>query len=231
MANPRLAASPGAAQSPLPPLVDGQRLDRPTFHERYKAMPPSFRAELVAGVVAVSSSANLPHAESHAAVTTWLGVYVAMTSGVRLADNGTLFLNDESETQPDAALFIDPSRGGLVKVEANVLVGAPELVVEVSDATARHDLKGKRFEYEAAGVREYVVVDLSAKKVHWFERAGDFFRPLEPSADGCLRSKVFPGLTLDPAALLRQDLARVLAVLGEAMATEEHQAFVHQLSG
>ncbi len=24
----------------LPPLVDGQRLDRATFHERYEAMPP-----------------------------------------------------------------------------------------------------------------------------------------------------------------------------------------------
>ena len=24
----------------LPPLVAGQRLDQPTFHERYEAMPP-----------------------------------------------------------------------------------------------------------------------------------------------------------------------------------------------
>ena len=35
----------------LPPLVDGQRLDQPTFHERYAAMPEKTRAELVDGVV------------------------------------------------------------------------------------------------------------------------------------------------------------------------------------
>jgi hypothetical protein len=31
----------------LPPLVAGQRLDQPTFHERYEAMPPGTCAELI----------------------------------------------------------------------------------------------------------------------------------------------------------------------------------------
>ena len=31
----------------LPPLEAGQRLDQPTFHERYAAMPEKTRAELV----------------------------------------------------------------------------------------------------------------------------------------------------------------------------------------
>ena len=39
-----------------PPLADGQRLDRATFHERYAAMPPEFRAELIGGVVHVMTS-------------------------------------------------------------------------------------------------------------------------------------------------------------------------------
>ena len=33
------------------PLVAGQRLDRPTFHERYQRMPPGLRAELIGGVI------------------------------------------------------------------------------------------------------------------------------------------------------------------------------------
>ena len=33
----------------LPSLVAGQHLDQPTFHERYAAMPPETRAELVGG--------------------------------------------------------------------------------------------------------------------------------------------------------------------------------------
>ncbi len=39
------------AKCTLPPLEAGQRLDQPTFHERYQAMPPNTRAELVGGVV------------------------------------------------------------------------------------------------------------------------------------------------------------------------------------
>ena len=39
----------------IPPLVDGERLDRATFHERYEAMPPRTRAELIGGVVVMAS--------------------------------------------------------------------------------------------------------------------------------------------------------------------------------
>ena len=36
-------------------LVEGQRLDQPTFHELYEAMPPGTRAELINGVVLMPS--------------------------------------------------------------------------------------------------------------------------------------------------------------------------------
>ena len=42
----------------LPPLEAGQRLDQRTFHERYEAMPPSTRAELIGGKLAVSSDVD-----------------------------------------------------------------------------------------------------------------------------------------------------------------------------
>jgi hypothetical protein len=32
-------------------LVEGQRLDQPTFHALYEAMPPGIRAELIDGVL------------------------------------------------------------------------------------------------------------------------------------------------------------------------------------
>ena len=36
-------------------LVEGQRLDQPTFHALYEAMPPGTRAELIDGVVYMPS--------------------------------------------------------------------------------------------------------------------------------------------------------------------------------
>jgi hypothetical protein len=44
-----------------------------------------------------------------------------------------------------------------------------------------------------------------------------------------LRSVVFPGLWLDPAALTAGDLARVLTTLQAGTATPEHAAFVRSL--
>jgi len=46
-----------------------------------------------------------------------------------------------------------------------------------------------------------------------------------------LRSEAFPGLWLDPAALVRGDLGRVLAVVQQGVATPEHAAFVRRLAG
>jgi hypothetical protein len=46
-----------------------------------------------------------------------------------------------------------------------------------------------------------------------------------------IKSRVFPGLWLDAPALLRGDLARVLGVLGEGIASAEHADFVKRLAG
>jgi hypothetical protein len=47
----------------LPPLEAGQLLDQPTFHDRYAAMPPSTRAELIGGVVHMPSPMVRDHGE------------------------------------------------------------------------------------------------------------------------------------------------------------------------
>ena len=45
----------------LAPLVEGQRLDQATFHERYEQMPPETRAELINGVVHMPSPVGPEH--------------------------------------------------------------------------------------------------------------------------------------------------------------------------
>ena len=44
----------------LPPLVNGDHLDQKTFHERYEAMP-EVRAELIGGIVYMSSPQKMRH--------------------------------------------------------------------------------------------------------------------------------------------------------------------------
>ena len=108
--------------------------------------------------------------------------------------------------------------------------GAPELVVEVAKSSRKFDLGAKRDDYERAGVREYIVVTLDPDEVHWFVRRGRKLVKMRRDRDGLYRSKVFPGLWLDPTALLRRDFAAVLATLDRGLASPEHAEFVAKLA-
>lgn len=218
-------------QTMLPPLVDGERLDQKTFHARYEAMPEDTRAELIGGIVYMSSPLKPRHGRMHIRVTHWLGSYEDATPGVETYDNVTAILGEDSEPQPDVCLIIAPVKGGQMRVnEDEYLEGAPELVAEIALSRESFDLNEKRNDYERAGVREYIVVALRQDRVYWFISRNDRFEDLPLGADGIYRSEVFPGLWLDPAALLRRDGARMREVLQQGLAAPEHAAFVARLA-
>jgi Uma2 family endonuclease len=208
--------------------MPGDHLDRATFHTRYEAMPEGTKWELLQGVVFMSAL-YAPHALAHSEAVVWLGLYKAATPGVELLDNASTLLAPDGEPQPDASLIIESERGGQTWLEGDWLAGAPELVVEVAYSSESYDLHIKRDEYEAAGVREYVVVMLREQRVVWFARRGERFEELPDDDDGLLRLEIFPGLWLDPAALLRRDTAAVRQSLEQGLATPEHAEFVAQL--
>jgi len=216
--------------SHLPPLEAGDHLDQATFHARYEAMPPDFRAELIGGVVFVPSPLRLEHGESHALIMGWLTNYWSATPGTSVRDNTTAILGDDSEPQPDATLVIEPERGGQTRVsEDGYATGPPELIVEVASSSESIDLHRKRRDYEQAGVLEYVVVVLRQHVVRWFVMQDGTYQEVEPDASGIFKSTVFPGLWLDAPALLRLDGRQVMATLQQGIETSEHAAFVQQL--
>ena len=214
----------------LPPLENGDHLDRKTFHERYEAMPEGTRAELIGGIVYMSSPLRRPHGKMHLRVGHWLTEYEDATLGTEAFDNATNILDEESEPQPDLCLLIASAALGQTRNEDEYIVGAPELIVEIASSTESIDLHAKRDDYEKAGVREYVVVALRQSHVFWFISRNGRFEELPPGTDGILRSEVFPGLWLDPAALLRLDAAGIRKVLQRGLATPEHAAFVARLA-
>ena len=78
-------------------------------------------------------------------------------------------------------------------------------------------------------LREYLAWRIQDGAVDWFVLRRRQYRPLPARADGILQSEVFPGLWLDPAALVRRNIAAVLAVLQQGLASPEHAAFVARL--
>jgi Uma2 family endonuclease len=214
-----------------PPLNSGDHLSRAEFERRYQAHPEIKKAELIEGVVYVSSPIHYQrHADPHADIMTWLGVYRAATPGIKSGDNATLHLDFENEVQPDGLLRLEPEVGGRSFItEDDYLEGVPELIVEVAASSVSYDLHEKRRAYARNGVPEYLVLQTYEKQVDWFVLHEGVYEPLKSDANGILRSENFPGLWLQPAALWLGDLATMLAVLQEGLASPEHTAFVEQL--
>ncbi len=155
---------------PPPMLVEGQRLDQPTFHALYEAMPPGTRAELIDGVVYMPSPVGRAHGRAQVPVIVWLAYYSEKTRGVEILDNATTILGWKSETQPDGLARILPAFGGRTWDENGYVHGAPELVVEVARTTRYVDLGPKLSDYERAGVIEYVVHAIEPDDIFWFRQ-------------------------------------------------------------
>lgn len=230
-----IAQRPARAPQPsdlLPLLENGDRLTREEFERRYDAMPDLKKAELIEGVVYTIPRVRTDHhGQPHADVVGWLGRYRARTPGVHASDNGSVRLDTDNMPQPDAQLFLDTSVGGQASVgDDGYVEGAPELIVEVAASSASYDLHDKLNAYRRNGVQEYVVWRVRDGAVDWFRLREGRYERLEPGEDGVYRSEVFPGLWLDPNALLAGDPARVHQVLNEGLDSPEHIAFVERLS-
>ncbi len=216
---------------PAPPLHSGDRLTRDEFERRYSATPSHIRAELVEGIVYVIGPpvSDEWHGQPHGDFVGWLAFYKAYTPGVALADNTSVRLDADNEFQPDALLKILPECGGQSRTRNNIIEGAPEFVAEISASSASYDLGEKLKVYRRAGVREYVVWRTWDRAIDWFSLQQSQFVLQSPDHEGLHRSQVFPGLWLDPAAMLAGDGVRVMEILQQGLATAEHAHFVEQL--
>jgi Uma2 family endonuclease len=213
-----------------PSLQSGDHLSRAEFERRYQAHP-EIKAELIEGVVYVSSPIRIEHGDPHFNIIVWLGTYQAATPGIRGSDNATVRLDLKNEPQPDVSLRLESELGGQTRIsEDGYLEGPPELIVEVAASSVSYDLHNKRQAYARNGVPEYIVMLIYEKQVKWFVLREGGYEPLEPDENGILRSEIFPGLWLQPAALWSGDLAALLATIQQGLASPEHVTFVEQLA-
>jgi Uma2 family endonuclease len=212
-----------------PPLEDGQRLDQPTFHERYAAMPERTRAELIGGVVFMPSPLRDAHGETDRLVGGWLFLYQSFTPGLRSPSNATTILGADIEVQPDAQLRISEELGGQARVVDDYVNGPPELVVEIARSSRSNDLGPKKDEYEKAGVLEYLFVGIEPNQIRLFVLRDGVYQEMVAGEDGIYRSEVFPGLWLDPKALFKEDRPGLIAALYRGLATDDHAQFVADL--
>lgn len=227
---PAINFSEMVVDEPIPELEAGDRLTRREFHRRYEAMPQLKKAELIEGVVYVSSPVRRKHGKFSAQASLWLGLYSTATPGTEVADNATTILDEDNEPQPDVYLRIEEDYDGQSwPDEDDYVTGAPELVVEVASSSASYDLHDKKTVYRRNGVKEYLVWRVRDQQLDWFTLQDGAFVQLTPDANGIIESSVFPGLRLAVRSLLSGDMPAVLAELQNGIASPAHQAFVESL--
>lgn len=131
--------------------------------------------------------------------------------------------------QPDLFLKILPEYGGQSSPVGDYAKMTPELIVEVSGSSLSRDLSVRLDLYRRAGVREYLTVQLRPRQIIWRQLSRGRYREVAPDADGLLRSRYFPGLWLNFAALRNAKRSMRKAVeLGTQ--SPEHAALVRRLA-
>lgn len=185
---------------------------------RYEAMPNT-RAQLINGTVHVRGFTRYnTYGGPVAKLVGWLGMYLSKHPSLIGGTQSTTFLSDLDVVEPAAFLTRAAALGSRACIgDDDYIHGAPDLVCEVAASTVSVDAHAKSDMYAAAGVREYILwrtAERPEPTIDWFRLTDDgLYRPIEPDADGIIESTIFPGLKLHRPALLRGDLAAVLAVL------------------
>jgi hypothetical protein len=215
---------------PVPPLRDGDRMTRAEFERRWDATPHVKKAELIDGVVYMPPALSIDHGAPHFDLIGCMAMYRLLTPGVQGADNASIRFDDKNMPQPDILLRLDEAYGGRSRIDADRYIeGGPELVAEIARSSASIDLGVKKESYRRHDVQEYIVWRVDNRAVDWFALRDGLYVPNLSGPDGVLRSEIFPGLWLDPAALVAGDTARLLIVAQQGHGSPEHTEFVRQL--
>jgi Uma2 family endonuclease len=216
----------------IPPLETGDRLSRAEFERRYEAMPNIKKAELIEGVVYIAPPGRLHHyGEPCADLITWLGSYESATPGLIGAAHPSIRLDPKNEPQPEAVLLIDPDHGGQARISSDdFLEAAPELIAEVDSGDLCYGPSVKLDVYCRNGVCEYILWRVPDRQIEWLLRQGGQYFRLPLDETGLYRSTIFPGLWLDPAALMRGDGAAIQAALQRGLSSPGHATFVAKLN-
>ena len=194
-------------------------------------------AEWVDGKVIMNSPASRRHQEISNFLNTLLTFYVSIRDLGRV-----LFAPFQVKLGPDLPgrepdlLFVASEH--LDRLKETHLDGPADLIVEiVSQESQQRDRGEKFYEYEAAGVSEYWLIDPQRRQAEFYQLGeGGFYRPVPPDAEGVYRSAVLPGFWLDMAWLWQTPLPTPLEtlhllseMLGGSPGSETVQAFLKQV--
>lgn len=183
----------------MPPSALPQ--DRRYTWTEYQTWSDDERWELIDGVAYNMSPA--PSIRHQRVASNFHGVLYRMLAGKSCRPfmaPTDVRLSESDVVQPDILVICDPG-----KITPSHIEGAPELVVEIlSPGTSAKDLREKKWLYQRAGVREYIVVDPLELYVQRFLLSGEgrYGEPEVFGPEDVITLAVLDGLTVDLREIL-----------------------------
>lgn len=172
------------------------------------------RAEYVNGEVIMHSPPGTDHEDD----VMWLGpilrFFIDRDELGRFFGSNTQIRLPGGKRRLADLVFVAKNR--LDIVHPTYIDGAPDLVVEfVSEESTVRDWREKYWEYEAAGVKEYWIIDCRLKRMDLNILGEDNKYVPAKEQDGKWHSKVLPGFWLEPEWFWQKPLPSVVGVARE----------------
>ncbi len=117
----------------------------------------------------------------------------------------------KSGRQPDI-MFVATANAD--KIKKQYVEQTADLMIEIISPESRTRDKGDKFyEYEAAGVKEFWLIDPDRKRAEFYTLGEDGYFNFEVAEEGVFKSKVLEGLTLKVDWLWQESLPTLMQVL------------------
>lgn len=170
-------------------------------------------AEWVDGEVVMVSPASLLHQEMKRLLVAVLQAYVEQHDlGAVLDAPFQMRLAELRRGREPDVLFV--AKEHLDRLTQTYLDGPADVVIEiVSPESGPRDRGEKYYEYEAAGVREYWLIDPDRQQAEFYRLKQKRYELIPPDAQAIYRSEVIPGFWLNVNWLWQRPLPRLLEVL------------------
>jgi Uma2 family endonuclease len=188
-----------------------------TVDDFFALIPEGQKADLIDGVIYVAS----PDTPRHNLVA---GLIQVVLDGYASAHGlGTVFVSRVAfeltridSPEPDVA-FVAVEH--LDRVEEGKVIGPPDVAVEVVSRWSKsRDYGAKLRQYEAAGVREYWLIDGRARSATFYRLRDGRFVAAELERGHIFRSEVAPGFWLDVRWLFANPLPDKFECLKQVLA-------------